>query len=100
VTDIDQRRRPEREEILLPVDALLGPVANDNADDEAHRLELFRQRFVNTLIDLEIPAACGVTVAIDKNRIVIRTKDRRAAEVLLRVLERHADHHPFGDWHP
>jgi hypothetical protein len=85
------------DELLAHIDELISPVSIEHAlVQERAQLALFRQRLVNTLIDLDMAPATGICVADDNGKIVIRTKNRRAAELLLRVLEHHADHHRLG----
>jgi hypothetical protein len=93
----DHSLESELDAILSRIDELISPVSIDKARrDATHHLELFRHRFANALNDLELSPACGVIVAVQDGKIVIRTKSRRAAEILLRVLEHHADHHRWG----
>ena len=97
MTQTDPSRRNDIDEILARIDSLVSPVAIEVVHRlEAKRLKLFRLRFVNTLIDLDLPPTFGIEVTVDHGRITIRTKNRRAAEKLLRVLDHHADHHRWG----
>ena len=90
--------RPKHlDEILARIDELVSPIGLEEAHRlEVERLELFRTRFAHTLIDLDLAPASGVTVAVMNGTIAIRTGNRRAAELLLRVLDYHADHHRWG----
>jgi hypothetical protein len=87
--------RPKHlDDILARIDALVSPIAIEEAHRlEVERLELFRKRIEHTLIDLDLGPASGIIVVPMDGSIAIRTKNRRAAELLLRVLDYHADHH-------
>ena len=83
MTQTDPSRRKVHDEIIARIDALVSPVALEDAHRrEIERFELFHQRFEHTLIDLDLGPASGITIVLIDGAIAIRTRNRQAAEIL------------------
>ena len=87
----------DAERILLErIYQVLGPYPTDPTGwPSSDRVDLFRQRFGSALVDLELPEHIGVRADVADGGIVISTRDWKAAERLLRVLEHYAARHPW-----
>jgi hypothetical protein len=87
-------RARDLDALLAHIEELTTPTpVKRTTGSEPEHARAFRRRFVHTLNDLDLSPLCGITVEIANGNVIIKAETHRAAEILLRVLEQHADHH-------